>query len=103
MSDFSGGESGAAEPSNERDAYTRIRPPNSTALSAGALDDHVKIRRQTVGRRNLKASARGRKIPDGTFKLRRLVAKNDLGGLQHALAKDGSFFRHGWMPRIAMA
>jgi len=60
-----------------------------------SLDDHIETHRQPECRRDLKTGARGRKIPDGTTKLGRLVAEDDLCGLQDALAENGSFLWHG--------
>jgi hypothetical protein len=81
--------------SDEHDANIRVGPPYGAALMPGSLDDHIEAHRQSICRRNLKTGARGRKIPDSTIKLGRLVAENDLGGLQNALAENGSFFWHG--------
>jgi hypothetical protein len=84
--------------SEEYDAYIGVRPPHCAALTPGALDHDVETHRQTIGRRNLETGPGVRNVPYSALKLRRLIAEDDLGGLQHTFARNGSFFWHGRMP-----
>jgi hypothetical protein len=65
-----------------------------------SVEHDIEAHWNSIGRGKLQACARIRKISNGTIKLWRFGAEYDLRGFQHTLAKDSTFFLHGWKPRI---
>ena len=76
-------------------ANFRVGSPYRTAGAASAVEHEVKARGKAIRRGNLQARARIRNISNGTIKLWRFVAEDDLRGLQYALAGGRSIFLHG--------
>jgi hypothetical protein len=72
-----------------------VGPPHRTARAASSVEHDIKTRGEPIRRGNLQARARIRNISNGTIKLWRFVAEDDLRGLQYALAGGHSIFLHG--------
>jgi len=72
-----------------------IGSPHRTTRAASPVEHDVETRGESICRGNLQARACIRNISNGTIKLWRFVAKDDLRGLQYALAGGRSIFLHG--------
>ena len=80
---------------DKRDTHFGIGSPHRTARASDSVEHDIETHGNAICRGKLQACARIRKVPDGTIKLWRFVAEDDLRGLQYAFAEGGSFFLHG--------
>jgi hypothetical protein len=74
------------------DTHFGVGSPYRTTRAANSVEHDIEANGNSIGRGNLQARARIRKISNGTIKLWRFVAEDDLRGLQYAFANDRSFF-----------
>jgi hypothetical protein len=72
-----------------------VSSPHRTARAASSVEHDIETRGEPIRRGNLQARAHIRNISNGTIKLWRFVAEDDLRRLQYALAGGRSIFLHG--------
>jgi hypothetical protein len=82
------------------DTHFGVGSPYRTTRAPNAVEHDIEAHGNSIRRGKLQTRARIRKVSNGTIQLWCFVAKDDMRGLQDAFAEGGSFFWHGWKPRI---